>query len=116
MDTHALHENWFQKVVAHSKKKIFCEHVAPLCEPSLHTGSGGIILWRTSSFFTAVLCPYPPHVDNTEMIIEGQRPGQSVLYRCHIGHKFPDGGTVRSCVCGDNYRWTVVVQGCKGNN
>ena len=68
-----------------------------------------------SLYVLAVQCPYPRHAANTQMIIEGQRPGEAVLYRCHIGHKFPDGGTMRSSVCGTNKTWTVAVPDCQGN-
>ena len=65
-------------------------------------------------FLTAVLCPYPVSASHSRLIIQGQKPGDSALYICKIGYVFPDGSRVKSNLCGDDFKWTRIIPGCKG--
>ncbi len=65
-------------------------------------------------YIAALECPYPSKIANAQMVIHGLRPGNTVSYVCDIGHKFEHGGTVRSIICGTNFKWSTAVQDCKG--
>ncbi len=73
-------------------------------------------LHELKNVFTELLCPYPPSAANTQLSIEGQAPGEYVIYRCNIGYYFPNGGTMRSMKCLTNFKWSASVPGCQGND
>ena len=61
-----------------------------------------------------LLCPYPQSSPNTVIQIEGQAPGDSVIYHCKIGYYYPEGGTMRSTRCQSNFKWSATIPGCHG--